>query len=153
MAVRLQTADGKIKEYQTVEWGGGGGEHDLHPAKYISNCGREWRCERKPQEECNHLECAIAVAEHSENSDKSASTLMPIFGAIWLFISFFAETVFQSRSWYEMGLIMGLFCILGGVLAIRSYHSAKRKLRDLIEFYDHGTIGGIKASVLEPPNR
>lgn len=115
MVVRLQTEDGKIKEYQTVD-GGGGGEHDLHPAKYVSKCGREWRYECKPQEECDHLECAIAVAEHSEASCKSASTLMPILGAIWLFISFLAETVFHSSSWSFMGIFMGPLFILGGAL-------------------------------------
>lgn len=150
MAVRLQTAEGEIKEYETtrvetVKYLGEGVSID----KYVAKCGREWKNKPKLQEECNHIYCAIAVAEHLANSSKSASTEMPIFGAIFLFISILAETVFHSRVWCGIGLFMGSILVLFGALAVWSYPRDARRLQELVEFSDHGTIGGIKACVLE----
>ena len=62
MVVRLQTAEGKIKTYETIE---GTGEGEYGPDKYIAKCGREWKEKPKPQDECDHLDCAIYLAETS----------------------------------------------------------------------------------------
>jgi hypothetical protein len=61
MAVRLQTAEGKIKKYETVYSVGGGG--DGPPDKYLTKCGKEWKRAPKPHDECDHLDCAIYLAE------------------------------------------------------------------------------------------
>lgn len=64
MAVRLQTAEGKIKEYQTVIGVGSciGGEVS-GVEKWITKCGREWDRLPEPHQECCHLECAIDKAD------------------------------------------------------------------------------------------
>jgi hypothetical protein len=68
MGLRLQTDDGKIKEYHTA-YG-----VDLHPTKseysykfekWVTKCGRTWYYKPEPHQECDHLDCAIyLVAEH-----------------------------------------------------------------------------------------
>ena len=64
MVVRLQTAEGKIKEYQTIKGVGNciGGEV-FGIEKWITKCGREWDRLPEPHQECCHLECAIDKAD------------------------------------------------------------------------------------------
>ena len=64
MAVRLQTAEGNIKEYQTVYGVGApiGGEVSGYD-KWVAKCGGEWDKEPEPHQECDHLECAIYIVE------------------------------------------------------------------------------------------
>lgn len=66
MVVRLQTADGKIREYNTIY-----GESETFGdgyciTRYLTNCGREWEKKPKQHEECDHLDCAIFLAKRQK---------------------------------------------------------------------------------------
>ena len=59
MVVRLQIAEGKIKEYRTTYKIDG----ENNPANYFTKCGKMWIHKPKPQDECDHLDCAIYLAK------------------------------------------------------------------------------------------
>ena len=65
MAVRLQTAAGMIKKYRTA-YVIRGGLDDAE--KYAANCEGELKDEPSPQEECDHLDCAIYSAAYIAQS-------------------------------------------------------------------------------------
>jgi hypothetical protein len=134
MSVRLQTADGEIKEYDTVEGVYMGEAYNPQPSKWISNCGREWENEPKPYEECDHLECAIYLAEKS--TTYSLVVLTVIIGIHFIIII--------STKMLTMTLI--IVVILSILLAsIITRLGSWKKLNELNEFRDNGTIKGIKA--------
>jgi hypothetical protein len=64
MVVWLRTERGEIKEYQTVdELRTLCGEYSTIDKWVGAKCGTEWYKEPTPQQECDHLECAIYLAE------------------------------------------------------------------------------------------
>ena len=85
MVVRLQIENGKIKEYKTV-YGEGCTPVSLDYwdyAKWVTKCGKEWGKKPKPQDQCNHLECAIYIAEKSvatkRNMPRAAAKAVVLF--------------------------------------------------------------------------
>jgi len=136
MVVRLQTVEGEIKEYQTVSGPVGGGEHDLNPAKWVANCGLEWKYEPKPQEECDHLGCAIYLAK--QESDRGPTGFV-------LFIAFAAGIITLIPD-FDLAPILSGVMILLAFSALIGGLRAGRRFEELTEYRDKGTINGIKAS-------
>lgn len=117
--------------------------------------------EKKPQEhdECHHLDCAIHAAEYTSNYQKSQFKvflcivifwlLVPIFVAIYGFIKY--DIPLNLAAWSEISLMV-LLTPIGGIPALFAiYYIWKsdkfaKKARELLEFRDHGTINGAKAS-------
>ena len=83
MAMRLQTAEGKIKKYKTTYCVGA---VDGYCIKYRSNCGLEWNRGPEQHEECHHLECAISIV----NADRKHGPL------IFLFLMAISAMLFQN---------------------------------------------------------
>jgi hypothetical protein len=147
MAVRLQTANGKIKEYQTIRGVSTaiGGEVSGCD-KWITKCGREWDKVPESYQECDHLDCAIRVVEIWQ--------LKVIFG---LFFGVIAAIVFGSRTIEgAKDPIATLFSLAFAVLAIilLAWGFVEKNLWDeLNEFKNNGTIKGIKArQIFEDPH-
>jgi hypothetical protein len=138
MVVRLQTVDGKTKEYQTIQ-GICGGENNAD--SYVTRCGR--KCDGWPKNSidynylnCNHLDCAVYLAEINANSHDGRdlmiiSAIILILGSNWLefYAALFLSGCFALTSLYNLHL----------------ERTAKKKLEELAEFRDMGTINGINA--------
>ena len=89
MVVRLQTSEGKIKEYRTTYGvGDNGSENNPRPEKYVSPCGKEWEFQPKPNEECHHLNCAIYLAKKERDYAPIVFVLLIVVAVILLFINF-----------------------------------------------------------------
>jgi hypothetical protein len=138
MVVRLQTVDGKTKEYQTIQRIG---EGEYNTDKYITGCGR--KCEGWPKNwidydylNCDHLDCAIYLAELNAKSHD---------GRIFMIIS--AIIIILGSNWLGFDIALDL----SGIFALVSLYSthleriARKKLEELAEFRDMGTINGINA--------
>ena len=155
MAVWLQTEDGRIKEYKTaygVDLRLVGEYYDYD--KWVTKCGKEWRIKPKPQDQCDHLECAIYIAEKSvatkRNMPRAAAKAAVLFAI--LLIIFFVMNIFAEKL-VEYILIMLLSVSIVLVFAaISTYfleYGADERLDELNEFKKNGTIKGIKASQIE----
>jgi len=109
MVVRLQTAEGKIKEYQTIQWKSGG---EARPSIYFTACGR--KCEDWPGNwndfdylNCDHLDCAIAYADAQAKPESMIFAiivlLIIVFGPHWLedtsFFSYVSSYYLHFISW------------------------------------------------------
>lgn len=112
MVVRLQTAEGKIKEYQTIQWKSGGEDR---PSIYFTACGRKW--EDWPRNwndfnylNCNHLDCAIAYADAQAKPESMIFAIIVLlitsFGAhslkileILSFFSYVSSYILHFISW------------------------------------------------------
>jgi hypothetical protein len=141
MVVRLQTADGKINEYQTVYGVGNpiGGEVSGYE-KWITKCGREWDKEPEPDQECDHLMCAIHNAEHWELHRMMSG----IFTA-------FAIIIFGIAQLFRYGppislLVLSMTFVFLAILIWICSHEEKGRWDELNEFKNNGTIKGIIAS-------
>ena len=137
MAVRLQTAEGKIKKYRTTYGvGDNGSPNNPRPEKYVSPCGMEWEFQPHPNEECYHLNCAMYLAKEERNGAPRLFVLMIMIAVILLFFNF---------------AIAGII-ILAGVVSLISGIRSGNRLDELCEFSLRGTINGIKAwQVFEDP--
>ena len=138
MVVRLQTAEGKIKEYQTIQWKSGGEDR---PSIYFTACGRKW--EDWPRNwndfnylNCDHLDCAIAYAEAQAKPESM------IFAIIVLLIIVFGP------HWLEDAVLVLLCLFLLPLLYFMEgvEKNAKEQLKELTEYKDKGTINGVKVS-------
>ena len=136
MVVRLQTTLGEIKEYRTTDI------KLVHVCegptlidKYFTPCGLEWKDKPKPQEECNHLGCAIYLAEQSW---KFRLLFFVVLMAVGYGV-FLAEQTDYSKLLVSLSTLLLALWVLIGI--IRS----KIKVEELTEFKGKGTINGIKA--------
>jgi hypothetical protein len=145
MVVCLHTADGKTKSYPTIREISGGEDC---PDKYITGCGRE--CEGWPGTwgkfyylNCDHLDCAISLAESKAKQQDRGIFIMiilmiAIFGLHW--------HKFELALWFSgfFALILVYFLIIE--------RTARRQLKELMEFRDKGSIDGVIASqIFENP--
>jgi hypothetical protein len=140
MVVRLQTAEGKIKEYQTVRGVGGMGGEGSGVEKWITKCGREWDRVPELHQECSHLECAIEKA----NIWKLYAMAVVFFGSIAAISSGIVDKIVDKGA---PGAIL-LFALPSFVLTIIALVWAldeKKCWDELIEFKNDGSINGIKA--------
>jgi hypothetical protein len=142
MTVRLRTTSGVIKEYKTT-YVIRGGQDDLD--KYATNCEGELKKEPSPQEECDHLDCAIYAAEYTVKNEKTLFKISFIGYMFWVSIGlFFGENI---DPWMALsGGGVGLIILLFGIHNIYRSNRYAKMAKELIEFRDHGTINGIKSS-------
>lgn len=138
MVVRLQTAEGKIKEYQTIQWKSGG---EARPSIYFTACGR--KCEDWPGNwndfdylNCDHLDCAIAYA------DAQAKPESMIFAIIVLLIIVFGP------HWLELDSVpvLSWFFLLPLLYSMQIEKNARKQFEEITEYKDKGTINGVKVS-------
>ena len=145
MAVRLQTTEGKIKEYQTA-YGIGtkfvftDNESGCYytPKKYVTDCGLEWSDQPNLQDQCDHLDCAIKASTRD-------FLFIFIFAA---FCSISSISFFLGIENYFAGIVFGFpaFMFLAAVLKML------KESMELAEYRDHGTINGVKArQITEEP--
>jgi hypothetical protein len=156
MVVRLQTEDGKIKEYKTV-YGVGCTPVSLDYwdyAKWVTKCGKEWKKKPKPQDQCDHLECAIYIAETSMAMKRNmphAAAKAAVLSAILLII-FRATSIFSVKIMEDILIFLLVISISMVFFTILTYfleYGADKRLDELNEFKKNGTIKGIKASQIE----
>lgn len=143
MAVWLQTAEGKTKEYKTTYEIDGGLDD---PTKFAIKCKGELKNRLPPRDECDHLDCAIFAAEYTA---KRGKTLFKISFAGYMFWVLMGVFVSSSNSipWAALsGGGVGLMIALFGIYNIYLSNKYAKKSKELIEFRDHGTINDIKAS-------
>jgi hypothetical protein len=139
MAVRLHTAKGEIKEYQTTQVLFVSYVEGFPIDKYATKCGREWKPGAKNQE-CDHLECAIYLAEQlNEDLPKASSFLMVFAFAIIIIVGIKWPQLLDSALMYSGLMILLAFYFL--FLGLRS----EKRFKELTEYRNKGTINGIKA--------
>jgi hypothetical protein len=134
MAVRLQTAYGKIGTYETIQ-GICGVEYG--PDKYITKCGREWKVKPKPLEECDHLDCAVYIAIKQWNGTPK--------GFILSIASAACIILFKGGDDLGSALVISGFMTLLAFGILISGIRARTRLEELTEYRDKGTINGITA--------
>lgn len=140
MVVRLQTADGKIRTYKTIQ-GIGGGEYG--PDKYITKCGKEWKNKPKPYEECDHLDCAIYLVEGLLPDHVEYIAVMQFI--IILFLQMYGAVQGSTDiPLWTYGIMYGLTALFFVDLILIGSR-AKKQLGELIEYRDKDTIEGIRA--------
>lgn len=133
MALSLRLATGETRKYRTSY--SGFGENPT----YHTKCGMRWIEPPKPEEECEHLDCALAAAKHE------------IFGSfLFLLVSILifalgksdiSEIIFEDG----LGVLIAAFGILILAFVVWVFYRSYRDKRELIEFRDKGIIGGVKA--------
>ncbi len=143
MAVQLQIAEGKIKKYKTVyEVGNFTGDLYYYTDKWVANCGREWKDKPKEGEECDHLDCAIYLAEQQNDGGPKAFVFLIVIAiamAILLYV-------------IDQRIELVYMLIFPGVITLVAFHIlivgiiAGKRFDELTEYRDKGTINGTKAS-------
>ena len=138
MVVRLQTAEGKIKEYQTV-YGVGPtiGDQVSGYDKWITKCKREWDKEPEPHQECDHLECAIYIVEDWRLKE-IAGWLLAAIAAIFFGISIIEHATYP--------FLISVFSAIFAIASLAWGREEENRWNELNEFRDKGTIKGIMAS-------
>lgn len=136
MAVRLQTEDGKIKEYKTTQEKWEHSSQDSRIDKYFTKCGREWKLKAQSLE-CHHLDCAVYIAIKQWNGTPKG------------FILFIASAacIILLKGGDDLGsalVISGFMTLLAFGILISGIRARKR-LEELTEYRDKGTINGIAA--------
>jgi len=131
MSVRLLLETGNIKNYRTWYLRGGG---DYDCTTYHTECGMYFEEAPLSNAGCEHLDCAMSVAEYNANDSRLGVYLLP-------FIVIFIVMFFPD----EAGLYIGGMYLLFWIYAVFSNYMDNRKTRELKEFKDHGTINGVKA--------
>ena len=140
MVVRLQTAKGETKEYMTTRVEGRG---ENGPCKYLTKCGLKWNEKPGPQDECDHLDCAVDSTEH----DVGCSLLSFIVSIAFIFMAISGNAEKHLESFFEslfIVLFTGLFIILALFCLIHGFRSWMRS-NELTEYMEKGTINGIVA--------
>jgi hypothetical protein len=136
MVVRLQTAEGKIKEYRTVYGEGSNYGEPASPEKYVTKCGQEWRSDPGPQEECYHLECAIYLVERQKRTGYGIFKFSLIFAIGFM--------VFMRQDLGFVLMFSGLSTLMAFAFLINGLMAGKR-FDELTEYRDKRTINGIRA--------
>ena len=138
MVVRLQTTEGNIKEYQTIQCKSGGEDR---PSIYFTACGRKY--EDWPGNwndfdylNCDHLDCAIAYAEAQAKQESI------IFVMISLLITVLV------LHWLELddALVLSGFLVLPSLYSMQIERNTRKQFKELMEYRDKGTINGVKVS-------
>lgn len=147
MVFCLQTAEGRIKEYQTTRVLFVSYVEGFPIDRYATKCGREWKPGEKDQE-CDHLECAIYLAEQHSEDKRGASIILMVFA--------FANIIIFGIEWpqlFDSAVIYSGLLILLAVWFLFSGLRSGKRLKELTEYRDKGTINGIKAwQIFERPH-
>ncbi len=134
MVLRLQTTEDLIKTYQTIN--SIYGTEDFTPIRCFTKCRSQ---PDKLDEGCDHLDCAIYSAERN-NRQYSASVIISIIIIITSFTYLWKVPGSDGATFFLV-----IFAFVAFVGYINRYRSGKR-LNELTEYRDKGTINGTKAS-------
>jgi hypothetical protein len=152
MTVRLQTTEGRIKKYPTIEpvYSTIGGENTpfTPPEKYVANCGREWKIKPKDHEECDHLDCAIYLAKKSCDNGPTGFMMCIAFGLAMILFGLWKDIDFNIilggmnfpiwRIFIASSFLMAFLCLIDGFRAGKQFD-------ELNEYKHKNTINGIRA--------
>jgi hypothetical protein len=133
MVLCLRLATGEIRKYRTSY--SGRGENPT----YHTKCGMRWPNLPEEHEECGHLDCALAAAEH-DTFDIILFLAVSLIAIVWGGTRITGLVFEDSR----IVLLVAFGSLILTLMAYAFYHGSKQK-NELIEFRDKGTIGGIKA--------
>jgi hypothetical protein len=140
MAVKLQTAEGKIKKYGTTQVLFMSGVEGSPVDKYATKCGREWKPGEENQD-CHHLECAIYLAKEQRKEGPQAFAILIMLAVVAiisiLVMKWIQESGFALTFSGALTLLAFWFLIFG--------HRAGKRFEELTEYRDKGTIKGITA--------
>ncbi len=142
MVLRLQTAEGIIKEYPTVIGVGctPKGDDSYDYEKWVTKCGIVWQKKPEHHQECDHLECAICSAECGR-AKKTGAIYLATIAAM-----FFVITV-SIKPWDIIKLFLVMFFVIFAAASILHWGiglKGEENLNELTEYRDKGTINGIK---------
>jgi hypothetical protein len=147
MVVRLQTAEGKIKEYRTAYFAGGRGEDG--PEKYLTKCGKEWKRAPKPHEECNHLDCAIYLAKSKRDNAPVVFMILIAFSLVAFLLMVlmpdYRSFLMSGNRGALLGDLMIAISIIGPFYFLIDGLRAGNRFNELNEYNLKGTINGIRA--------
>lgn len=149
MVVCIETIEGKIKKYRTIEPVYPSNRNDYSPPeKYIAYCGREWKDKPEEHEECDHIDCALYLAKRSSDSGPmnfmifSALGLGSILFFIWKNINFNFEflgvTIPMNMLFYGILFLLALISLVDGLCSGKQFY-------ELNEYKNKGTINGVRA--------
>jgi hypothetical protein len=149
MAVRLQTVEGKIKKYPTIEpIYPANSEENALPEKYVANCGREWKNEPKEHEECDHLDCAIYLAKKSCDNGPKGFMMFIAFGLAMILFGLWKEKDFNLVLG-DMNIPIWSFfmalCFLMAFLCLIDGFRAGKRFDELNEYKHKNTVNCVRA--------
>jgi hypothetical protein len=137
MVVRLQTAEGEIKKYETKKGIYNTVGEATYIEKYVTKCGQEWKPGEKNQD-CDHLDCAIYLVKQQRDGGPKG------------FMLFIALAAGIMILWGH-GQDLGFWLMISGAMTLLAFGSlieglrAGRRVEELTEFKDRSTIKGITA--------
>ena len=133
MALIIRLAAGKKRMYRT-SYSSRGENPDYH-----TKCGMFWIDRPLPEEECNHLDCAIKAAKH-----RNTERLMFLAFCL-LIIAWGGSRILGAIFEGSLGIFMlAIGVLIFGLMIYVLYRSSLDK-NELIEFKEKGTIRGTKA--------
>jgi hypothetical protein len=142
MSILLQTVEGKITSYPTIEpiFSEKGGK-GAPPEKYVAHCGREWKDKPKKHEECDHLDCAIFLAQKQWKEG-------PLFFLIFIVLDIFFMSLMGDGNALdsappESKLMLPGLLILITIWVLIEVFRARKRFKELTEYKDTGRINGI----------
>ncbi len=149
MMVRLQTIEGRIKKYPTIEpVYSANGRENAPPEKYVANCGREWKIKPKEHEECDHLDCAIYLAKKSCDNGPMGFMMCIAFGLVMIPFGLWKDADFDInlgamnfpiwRIFIALSFLMAFLCLIDGF-------RAGKRFNELNEYKHKNSINGIRA--------
>lgn len=141
MSVRLQLANGKVKDYTTYY---ANRDVESDSTTYHTECRMIWKDAPPPGAECEHLVCAIRAAEDQANGSRLAVGYI-LF--LIIFIITFSHNHPPDLSIKAILDLYGIFSLIFIYVALFAYKD-HRKTLELKEFKDHGTVNGIRAKQL-----
>jgi len=149
MVVCIETVEGKIKKYHTIEpvYPSNGGDNS-HPEKYIAHCGREWKDKPKEHEECDHIDCALYLAKRSYDNGPMGFVIYSALGVGFIIFIIWENINFE----YEfLGITLPLNLLFYVTFFLAALHSLIEGLKsgkqfdELKEYKQKGTINGVRA--------
>jgi len=142
MVLRLQLANGEVKEYDTFYSQGGG---ESTPEYWETKCGLK-RYERPPSfGGCDHLDCALAVVGRSSLVGLVFNIIiLEVLAAFYISILVLGSVPFNPIFY---GLIFGVIALAVGLVSGSVWCSNSKSSRELIEFKGYGTVNGMAAEL------
>jgi len=130
MVAKLYMTDGRIGIYKTHYSIGGG---DYGPVEYVSKCGLKWKTEPKPDETCDHIDCAIGVQKNAV-----------VEFVLILFSLILGGFVFCMMTDRNILALAGCLIIIF-IYILKYIFKDNEQLHELEEFKRNGTINQMRA--------
>jgi len=147
MSVRLQLETGEVRDYRTWREVIGSYSEGVYETKYVTSCGAIWNEKPSSSAGCDHLGCAIVVAEEPIKLFKVVLSMAVSGTLIGLYFLWPEDLSIPS----VVGMVFMGMMLLSGALAwifISTFMldwPGYEENKELIEFRSHGTINGVRA--------